>query len=126
MPFLLFTLQHKADLTHEQEILFCNSGQGRGTEGIQIIISKMGPVEWLIRRLFFLPPAVYRVVNMPNELVFEEQITKNLKGNRLNQPQSFIIGIDLGGPSLQPRVLSIFNFQAFFSVILSHSVLALC
>lgn len=64
--------------------------KGEGQKGIQIIISNMNPVEWLIRRVYFFSPAVYRVVNMPNELGFEEQITKNLKDNRLNQPQSFI------------------------------------
>lgn len=49
-----------------------------GQKRIQIIISNINPVEWLIR--FFFPPAVYRVVNMPNELSFEEKITKNFKG----------------------------------------------
>lgn len=76
------------------------------------------------KKTLLFSPAVYRVVNMPNELGFEEQITKNLKDNRLNQPQSFITGIDLEGPSLQPRVPTIFNFP-FFSIILAHSVFAL-
>lgn len=76
------------------------------------------------KTILFFSPAVYRVVNMPSELGFEEWITKDLKDNRLNQPQSFSTGIDLEEPSLQPRVSTTFDFQAC-SVILAHSVIAL-
>lgn len=46
------------------------------------------------KKTFFFP-VVYRIVNMASELGFEEQITKNLKDNRLKQPQSFSTGIYL-------------------------------